>query len=94
MARTLAAELAGAGLVIVSGLARGIDAASHRGALAAGGRTVAVQACGPDRVYPAEHRSLAEEIVASGAVATITLDRPDARQYIDGIHRAPEFEGR
>lgn len=70
VARRLARELAGAGIVIVSGLARGIDAAAHEGALEAGGRTVAVQACGADRVYPAVHRGLAQRIAASGAVLT------------------------
>ncbi len=68
VAHQLAANLARAGVVIVSGLAHGIDAAAHRGALAAGGTTVAVQACGPDRVYPPAHRSLADEIAARGAV--------------------------
>lgn len=70
VARELAAELAAEGLVIASGLARGIDAEAHRGALEAGGTTVAVLACGIDRVYPREHRALAEEIAASGAVIT------------------------
>lgn len=69
-ARRLAGELAAAGVVIVSGLARGIDAAAHTAALEAGGATVAVQACGCDRIYPASHRGLAREIVASGAVIT------------------------
>jgi len=69
-ARELGGRLAEAGAVVVSGLARGIDAAAHRGALDAGGRTVAVQACGPDRVYPAEHRALAQEIADSGALVS------------------------
>lgn len=67
MAETLAAELAAAGLVVVSGLARGIDAAAHRGALSAG-RTVAAVAGGLDVPYPPENRALQEEIARSGAV--------------------------
>lgn len=60
--------LAMAGITVVSGLARGIDAAAHRGALAAGGRTVAVSATGLNHVYPTEHVELAEQISQSGAV--------------------------
>ena len=58
VARELGRELAAAGIVVVSGLAFGIDACSHRGALDGGGRTVAVLGCGPDVAYPASHRSL------------------------------------
>jgi DNA processing protein len=70
VARELAATLARAGLVVVSGLAMGVDAAAHEGALEAGGLTVAFQACGPDRVYPAVHRLLADRIARAGAVVS------------------------
>jgi DNA processing protein len=82
VARSLAADLAREGVVIVSGLARGIDAEAHWGALEAGGRTIAVQACGIDRIYPAEHRALADQIAANGAVVTeLPLGEPPLRPY-------------
>ncbi|MEZ5078122.1 MAG: DNA-processing protein DprA [Solirubrobacterales bacterium] len=67
IARELGRELAGAGIVVVSGLAFGIDACAHRGALDAG-RTVAVLGCGPDIAYPAAHRSLWRRIAETGLV--------------------------
>lgn len=63
MAERLGFELATHGVIVVSGLARGIDAAAHRGALEAGGRTIAVLGCGVDVIYPPEHRELAEKIL-------------------------------
>src|SRR3989454_11043780 len=70
VARRLGRDLAASGFTVVSGLARGIDAAGHAGALEAGGRTLAVLGSGLDRVYPVEHRRLAESIARSGAVLT------------------------
>jgi DNA processing protein len=66
----IARELAGMGITIVSGLARGIDAAAHRGALAGQGRTIAVLGCGIDRTYPPEHETLRRHIEAQGAVVS------------------------
>lgn len=69
VAQEMGRGLAAAGVTVISGLALGIDAASHRGALAAaGGRAVAVLACGPDTPYPRRHRRLYEEIVGRGVV--------------------------
>ena len=68
MAERLAGDLARRKVTIVSGLALGVDAAAHRGALAARGRTIGVLACGLDVDYPREHRALRQEVAASGAV--------------------------
>ncbi len=65
-AQQFARTLAGAGLIITSGLALGIDAAAHRGALAGKGQTLAVFGTGPDRIYPARHRDLAHAIIDGG----------------------------
>ncbi len=66
MAQGLAHDLASRGIAIVSGLARGIDAAAHRGALEANGSTIAVLGCGIDVVYPREHRQLTRQILERG----------------------------
>ena len=94
-AKSLAEGLARAGVVVVSGLARGIDGIAHRGALDGGGRTLAVLAGGLLRLYPPEHRSLATEVVASGAVLTeSSMDQeplkglfPARNRIISGLSR-------
>jgi len=82
VAEELGAAIAGAGLVVISGLARGVDAAAHRGALAIGGRSAAIMGSGHDRVYPPEHADLAARISRSGAVVSeLPLGRPPAASH-------------
>lgn len=80
-AERLAGELVAEGFAVVSGLARGVDAAAHIGALKAGGRTIAVLGCGLDRVYPPEHAGLAAEIEKHGAVLS---------EFVPGTPPRPE----
>lgn len=70
VAADLSAAVARAGMVVVSGAAAGIDQAAHRGALAAGGTTAAVLACGPERAYPTAHRALIDHIGATGLIVS------------------------
>lgn len=82
VAHTLASTLAGRGVVIISGLALGIDAIAHRGALEAGGITIAVLANSVDHVYPRTHNSLAEQIIQQKGVVLSEYEPPtDARGF-------------
>lgn len=106
-AERLAASLARTGFTVVSGLARGIDAAAHRGALAAGGRTIAVLASGLLEIYPPEHVKLAEEVAAGGYILSESPPRmvplsgafPQRNRIISGLSvgtivvEAPERSG-
>lgn len=80
-ARWLAAQLAAAGIVVASGLARGVDAAAHQGALAAGGATLAVLGCGFDVAYPPEHAELQMEIERRGLLVSEFLPDTGPRPH-------------
>jgi len=80
VARSVGRDLAAAGLVVVSGLARGVDAEAHRGALEGAGATVAVLGCGIDRDYPAAHAELARRVADAGLIVS---------EYAPGVEPAP-----
>ncbi len=96
VSRSLASDLASRGVVVVSGLARGVDSAAHRGVLAAGGRTIAVLGSGVDVVYPPEHAGLADDIARRGLLVSElppgTTPRPAyfplRNRLISGLSRA------
>jgi DNA processing protein len=106
-AERLAGSLARTGFTVVSGLARGIDAAAHRGALAAGGRTIAVLASGLLEIYPPEHEKLADEVAEGGYLISEAPPRmvpisgafPQRNRVISGLSlgtiviEAPERSG-
>ena len=93
IARNFAQLLAALGVVVTSGLARGIDGAAHRGALAGSGKTIAVLGCAIDYIYPRQHRDLAAEITKSGAlvsefpfgVAPLPANFPRRNRIISGL---------
>src|SRR5262245_13554540 len=96
VAERLAGDVASRGISIVSGLARGVDSAAHRVSLAAGGTTIAVLGTGADIVYPNEHKALAKEIAATGAVLSelppgtspLPMFFPMRNRIISGLSRA------
>jgi DNA processing protein len=83
VAASMAEDFARAGVTVVSGLALGIDGQAHRGALAGGGRTIAVLGSGVDLVYPSSHRDMAAQIVENGAIISDYSPgtKPDARNF-------------
>jgi DNA processing protein len=92
----LAAFLAGNGITVISGLARGVDQVAHSSALKAGGRTLAVLGCGVDRIYPPEHRALADQMLAHGGLlsdyapgtAPDSANFPPRNRIISGLSMA------
>ena len=81
-AKQIAKSLVKAGVVIVSGMARGIDSTAHSGALEGGGKTIAVMGCGVDICYPSENKNLREEIIQNGCIIS---------EYPPGTHPTPAF---
>ena len=96
VAERLAGDLAAHGITVASGLARGVDSAAHRGALASGGTTIGVLGCGADIIYPPEHATLASEIARRGAVTSELVPGtvpkpaffPRRNRIISGLARA------
>lgn len=96
VAEETASRLASSGVTVVSGLARGVDAVAHQAALRAGGRTLAVLGSGVDRIYPPEHRQLAEQIKKQGAIISDyppgtppdAANFPPRNRIISGLSRA------
>ena len=96
VAEQLGTELAQNGITVVSGLARGVDAAAHQACLKQGGRTLAVLGCGVDIVYPPEHRQLAERVMANGALISDyppgtmpeAVNFPPRNRIISGLSQA------
>ena len=96
VAERLAADLAVCGVAVVSGLARGVDGAAHRGAVSAGGSTIAVLGCGADVIYPAEHGRLAHSIESRGVIISelapgappLPQFFPQRNRIISGLARA------
>jgi DNA processing protein len=88
VARRLGADLARRNVAVVSGMARGVDSAAHRGVLEAGGITIAVFGCGVDVIYPAEHRGLADRILERGAlVSEFPPGTPPRREHFPQRNR-------
>jgi DNA processing protein len=88
VARRLGADLARRNVTVVSGMARGVDSAAHRGALEGGGVTIAVFGCGVDVIYPPEHRGLAARILERGAlVSEFPPGTPPLRSYFPQRNR-------
>jgi DNA processing protein len=96
VAERLAGDLAARGVAVISGLARGVDAAAHRGAIAASGATIAVVGCGADVIYPPEHAKLCGEIAGKGAILSELIPGtgpraiffPRRNRIISGLARA------